>query len=81
MIIGMVCNAQHGGLEWCYIVSLRLITQLRSLNIQVKATDPLYSISEIDNIFGMGTGIEWNENLLSEFKNLIIVTDHVEFKG
>lgn len=61
--------------------ALRLIPQLRSMKIRVHATDPLYSKNEIDEIFGAGTGIDWNEDLIKDHQNIIIVTDHAEFKG
>jgi len=79
LILGI---AYRGGVKEIRLSpALRLIPQLRSMKIRVHAVDPLYSVSEIDHIFGTGTGIDWNVNLINENKNIIIVTDHTEFKG
>ncbi|MHA2100272.1 MAG: UDP binding domain-containing protein, partial [Candidatus Kariarchaeaceae archaeon] len=59
--------------------ALRLIPQLREMGIKVKVTDPLYIKEEIDTIFGDGTGIDWNVNLLNKYKLIFITTDHKEF--
>ena len=78
LILGI---AYRGGVKEIRLSpALRLIPQLRSLKINVLAVDPLYSIDEIDEIFGTGTGIDWNENLIKDYKNIIIVTDHNEFQ-
>lgn len=61
--------------------ALRLIPQLRSENAKLRVTDPLYSEEEIDKIFGDKSGIKWDRSVIKNFKTLIIVTDHSEFKN
>ncbi len=61
--------------------ALRLVPQLLSENAKLKVTDPLYSEEEIDKIFGDGTGVRWDKSVIKNYKTLIIVTDHSEFKN
>lgn len=59
--------------------TLRLIPQLRMKGVKVNLMDPLYSAEEIDALFGENTGKNWNIRKVSDYKIIIICTDHEDF--
>jgi len=78
LILGL---AYRGGVkEFRKSPTLRLLPSLRAIGKEVHVTDPLYTASEIDTLFGEGTGIDFDSLDLGQFDTIFIVTDHEEFK-
>ncbi len=80
LIMGL---AYRGGVkEHRLSPTLRIIPKVKELKpLSVKIIDPLYTMKEIENIFGSNTAFEPNEleQALDWASIIIIVTDHKEF--
>ncbi len=86
LVLGL---AYRGGVkEHRLSPTIRLVQELRMKGIErLKVMDPLYSASEVDALFGKGTGYDrsddWQRTVDSalQWSSIVfIVTDHKEFK-
>ncbi|MCY3411868.1 MAG: nucleotide sugar dehydrogenase [Candidatus Heimdallarchaeota archaeon] len=79
LVLGL---AYRGGVkEHRLSPTIRLVPLLRLKGAKVTLADPLYTVREVDAMFGEGTGKEWTIELVKSYDLIIIATDHEEFKA